>query len=81
VGPVVFALETGGRPLEEFAFPPSGVVLIGNEELGLSREARALAGDRVCTIPMAGAKGSLNVAVAVGILLHAWWSRMQNPPR
>lgn len=75
--PVVFALETGGTPLREFAFPPDGVVLIGNEELGLSREARALAGDRICSIPMSGAKGSLNVAVSVGILLHAWWSRMQ----
>jgi RNA methyltransferase, TrmH family len=79
-GLAVFALETGGTPLEEFAFPAYGVVLVGNEELGLSREARALAGDRICSIPMAGAKGSLNVAVSVGILLHAWWSRMQNPP-
>ncbi len=77
-GAAVFALETGGTPLGEFAFPQEGVVLIGNEELGLSREARVLAEERICSIPMAGAKGSLNVAVSVGILLYAWWSRMQN---
>ncbi len=78
-GAAVFALETGGPPLDDFAFPNDGLVLIGNEELGLSREARALAGDRICSIPMAGAKGSLNVAVSVGILLHAWWSRSRGP--
>lgn len=78
-GPLVLALETGGTPVEDFEFPIEGVVLIGNEELGLSREARALAGDSICSIPMAGAKGSLNVAVSVGILLHAWWSRFRIP--
>ena len=78
-GQVVFALETGGASIDDFAFPRDGLVLIGNEELGLSREARDLAEERICSIPMSGAKGSLNVAVSLGILLHAWWSRIGNP--
>ena len=39
----VFALETGGTPIEEFDFPERGVVIIGSEELGVSPEALARA--------------------------------------
>lgn len=74
-GRPIFALEIGGEAVDSFRFPREGVVLVGNEELGLSPEARSLAQGRVCSIPMAGGKASLNVAVSVGILLHAWWSR------
>jgi TrmH family RNA methyltransferase len=78
-GPVVFALETGGRPIEQFTFPPSGIVLVGSEELGLSPEALALAesGAGRVSIPMAGIRSSLNVAVAFGILMQAWHSRLE----
>ncbi len=72
----VFALEVGGTPLERFPFPGRGLVLVGSEELGLSPEALSLAdasSGRV-SIPMAGAKRSLNVAVAFGILMHAWYA-------
>jgi TrmH family RNA methyltransferase len=77
--PPVFALETGGVPIDEFAFPRRGTVLIGSEELGLSPEALALAasGAGRVSIPMAGARASLNVAVAFGILMQAWYSRLR----
>jgi RNA methyltransferase, TrmH family len=70
----VFALELGGTPLDSFPFPAAGIVLVGSEELGLSPEALELAaaGCGRVSIPLAGAKRSLNVAVAVGILLQAW---------
>ncbi len=70
----VFALELGGIALGQFRFPPSGTVLVGSEELGLSPEALAIADARAgrVTIPLAGAKRSLNVSVAFGILMHAW---------
>jgi RNA methyltransferase, TrmH family len=74
--PNLFALETGGTPLADFPFPADGTVLIGSEELGLSPEALELA-DRGCgrvSIPLAGAKRSLNVSVAFGILMQAWHS-------
>ncbi len=70
----VFALELGGVPLSEFRFPHKGTVLVGSEELGLSPEALSLAdsGSGRVSIPLAGAKRSLNVAVAFGILMQAW---------
>ncbi len=70
----IFALETGGTPIERFRFPADGVALVGSEELGLSPDALERA-DRSAgrvSIPAPGPKGSLNVAVAVGILL-SWW--------
>ncbi len=74
----VFALETGGAPLPDFSFPASGTVLVGSEELGLSPEALALAdaGLGRVSIPMSGAKRSLNVAVAFGILMEHWFSSL-----
>jgi RNA methyltransferase, TrmH family len=76
-GPV-FALELGGTPIDSFAFPARGTVLVGSEELGLSPEAlaRADAGLGRVSIPLAGAKRSLNVSVAFGILVSRWFSRL-----
>lgn len=68
-----FALETGGTAISSFAFPEDGVCIIGSEESGVSPKALALASERV-TIPTYGAKGSLNVSVAAGIMLSAWAS-------
>ncbi len=72
----IVALELNGVPLERFRFPNRGVLLVGSEELGLSPEALALADAGRVSIPMAGAKRSLNVAVAFGIVLQAWVARL-----
>lgn len=70
----IFALETGGKSIEDFSFPDRGIMILGSEELGVSpgllEKADASAG-RV-SIPLFGAKGSLNVAVAYGIAAKAW---------
>ncbi|MDR1784926.1 MAG: TrmH family RNA methyltransferase [Spirochaetaceae bacterium] len=71
----VFALETGGEPLGDFAFPQRGALIVGNEELGVSPQALGRATSGPVTIPLRGAKGSLNVSVALGIALNAWVSR------
>lgn len=71
-----FALELGGTPLDEFRFPEEGIVVVGSEELGVSAEARAKCGLGLVSIPMRGAKGSLNVGVAFGILLNAWAAQL-----
>jgi TrmH family RNA methyltransferase len=73
LGPV-FALELGGKPLSDFAFPCRGVLVLGSEELGVSGPALELAGKERLTIPMLGAKASINVAVAFGIAAQAWSS-------
>lgn len=74
----IFALEVGGTDIARFAFPARGTVLVGSEELGLSPEALRLAdrGLGRVSIPMAGAKRSLNVSVAFGILLQKWFSTL-----
>ena len=67
-----FALETGGVLIKDFAFPREGTCIIGSEESGVSPECLALAENSKVTIPLYGAKGSINVSVATGILLYEW---------
>ena len=73
-GEAVFALELGGEAIDSFDFPERGIVVLGSEELGVSAEALGLCTAGKVSIPMSGAKGSLNVGVAFGILLYAWSS-------
>jgi TrmH family RNA methyltransferase len=68
----VFALETGGTPIDEFKFPEKGICIIGSEELGVSPQALKRASYGTVTIPMIGLKASLNVGVAFGILTQKW---------
>lgn len=73
----IFALETGGTPINNFDFPQKGICLLGSEELGLSPLALKRANYGTVTIPMTGLKASLNVGVAFGILLQAWINSIQ----
>ena len=75
----VFALETGGTPVEDFDFPKSGTVIIGSEEDGISSAAIDIAGKSlgVVSIPLYGIKGSLNVGVAFGILSYYWINKLK----
>ena len=68
----VLALELGGTSINEFSFPSRGVAVLGSEEFGISPNVLKCCGSRI-TIPMGGAKGSLNVSVAAGILLQRWF--------
>lgn len=70
----VFALETGGIPIDRFPFPRQGLLIAGSEELGVSPRALAAADASLgrVSIPVYGAKASLNVSVAFGIALQAW---------
>ncbi len=77
--PCVCALESPGQPLGELT-AGSGlslrtiprIIMLGHEQYGLSAELleRARASGGVWQIPHDGAKSSLNVGVAAGILLH-----------
>ena len=68
----VIALELGGVSINEFSFPSRGVAVLGSEEFGISPAVLNCCKSRV-SIPMGGAKGSLNVSVAAGILLQRWF--------
>ncbi len=74
----LFALETGGTPIQEFQFPPSGIMIVGSEELGVSPPSlvRAQASWGRLSIPTVGVKGSLNVSVAFGIALSTWAAKL-----
>ena len=74
-GGAVLALELRGESVDGFAFPERGIVVVGSEELGVSPEAMALCTATV-SIPMLGAKGSLNAGVAFGVLANAWRSSL-----
>ncbi|MDR1108989.1 MAG: TrmH family RNA methyltransferase [Spirochaetaceae bacterium] len=69
-----FALETGGVPLGEFSFPRRAVLIVGSEELGVSPEGLAAADASLGRVSIVtfGAKGSLNVSAAFGIVMQAW---------
>jgi len=75
-----FALETGGAPLADFTFPSRGILIAGSEELGVSPRALATADASLgrVTILTWGAKGSLNVSVAFGIVMQAWASALNS---
>ena len=68
----VMALELGGVSINVFSFPSRGVAVLGSEEFGISPAVLSCCKSRV-SIPMGGAKGSLNVSVAAGILLQRWF--------
>jgi len=73
-----FTMETGGIPLADFLFPSSGIMIAGSEELGVSPRALAAADASLgrVSIPVYGAKGSLNVSVAFGIVMQAWAAQL-----
>ncbi len=75
-GGTVLALELRGEPIDAFSFPERGMVVVGSEELGVSPEAMALCSATV-SIPMLGAKGSLNAGVAFGVLANAWRASLE----
>jgi len=78
--PPVFALETGGIPIDEFPFPRKGLLITGSEELGVSPRALEAAGGSLgrVSIPVYGAKASLNVSTAFGIAVQAWAQALKN---
>lgn len=64
----VFAASMEGRSAYNFKFPSKGILLMGSESHGISRELKKKVND-VIAIPAFGKAESLNVAVATGILL------------
>jgi len=64
----IVALETGDDaiPLPQMQWPSKGILVVGNEELGIAPELLTLCQHKVY-IPMYGRKASLNVASAFAI--------------
>ncbi len=60
-----------GKSVHSFAFPKSGILVIGSESHGISLGVEKAVTERV-TIPSFGGAESLNAAVAGAIILDRW---------
>ena len=69
-GSVVGTLLSANRDYREAEYPPPTMILMGNEQAGLTPELAA-ACDVAVKIPMRGRADSLNLAVATGIMIYA----------
>ena len=60
-----------GEDIHKIIFPPRGVLLMGNESKGISKNLEKFVSKKV-SIPSFGKAESLNVAVATSIILDNW---------
>ena len=63
-----YATMLDGKDLDQIQRVPEGLIILGNESRGISKELAALAQYRI-RIARKGSADSLNVAVAAGIIL------------
>jgi TrmH family RNA methyltransferase len=68
------AVDPGGDPLDARTLPPRALLAFGSERHGLADQVLARAPTRV-SIPMRAGVSSLNLAVAVAVVLYAWRGR------
>ncbi len=66
---IVIETHRNATPLEEFIFPETFTLVLGNEEYGVSHDILEQA-DHIVEVPLMGCKNSLNVAACFSIL--AW---------
>lgn len=69
-GSIYGAALEGGQSYKNFEYPDQGVLVIGNEAKGISKEVLDFC-DYKIYIPMVGAVESLNASIAGGILMFA----------
>ena len=60
-----------GENIHETKLPPNGILLMGNESNGVSKEIESLVTKKI-TIPAYGKAESLNVAIATAVILDNW---------
>jgi len=66
---IVACSEKGNKPLQKTDMVLPAVIIMGNEEDGVSEELLQLS-DEVAKIPMTGKIASLNVSAAAGMILY-----------
>jgi len=63
-----------GENIHKTKFPISGILIMGNESSGISKEIEKLVTKKI-TIPAYGKAESLNVAIATAVILDNWMNR------
>ena len=74
---VALEITEDAVPLQDFVWPERGLLIPGNEELGISPEILEQA-DEILSIPLYGRKNSLNVSQAFALV--AWEIRKSSAP-
>ncbi len=64
----LYAAALDGKPVQQFRNIKEGLLIIGNESKGISKEIMEMVTEKI-TIPKTGEAESLNAAVATGIIL------------
>jgi TrmH family RNA methyltransferase len=67
----IFGAFLSGENLHTTAFPKDGILLMGNESKGISKNLERFVSKKI-TIPSFGGAESLNVAIATAIILDNW---------
>jgi TrmH family RNA methyltransferase len=67
----IFGADMRGNNVHKVSFPESGVLVIGSESHGISKNLNHLIKERI-TIPRYGQAESLNVAIATAVVLDNW---------
>ena len=65
-----------GENIHKTKFPTSGILLMGNESNGISKDIEKFVTEKI-TIPCYGKAESLNVAIATAIILDNWLNNLQ----
>lgn len=67
----VYGAFLNGNNIHQLKFAPGGIIVVGNESNGISREVEQLVTERI-TIPRFGHAESLNASIATAIVLDNW---------
>ena len=62
-----------GKSSHEFVFPKTGVLILGSESHGISKDVEKCVTEKI-TIPKFGGAESLNIAIAGAVMLDRWMS-------
>lgn len=73
----VVIADLEGESTNTFSFTDKDFILLGNEAHGVSEQLRNSQKHRKVCIPGAGEGESLNVSIAAGICLYAWYNSTQ----
>ena len=76
IGLPIFGAFMAGENVHSFNFPKSGILVMGNESNGVSKEIEKIITQKV-TIPSFGRAESLNVAIASSIIIDNWKRKLE----
>lgn len=71
IGLPILGAFMNGESVHSFKFPKSGILVMGNESNGISKDVEKMVTQKI-TIPSFGKAESLNVAIATSVIMDNW---------